>query len=544
MFFEHRGLLAGRDEGPRHDTGASSFLYPFLSESEHDLDAVLADVAGSVLAKAGEAAALRATTLARIARCSRRRPRRYGRASTAGGTCSRSATAARPPTRWTSSPTCVARARRCRRGARSTSTEDPSIITAVANDVGVELDLRAPGDRLRPAGRRAAGVLHERRLGNVLAALAQARRRGLVTIAFVGYDGGRILADELADHVVVTRSEHIPRIQEAQASAYHVLRGAGRAGARRRRRAVARASASRAWSRASASALRATASRRELGAGRARPQRRRAASRRGRGRARRRSSAFLDAPRAEAPPLARRRGVARGRRRAAGRARLRDRRQRRGRARRGARRRRTLRPAPTACASCCDPADRRFRYPFVNCTNCGPRFTIVARRPLRPAAHDDGRLRDVRRAARPSTTTRPTAASTPSPTRCPVCGPRLRLVDATAAPARRRRRSRAARAAARRARSSRSRGSAATTSPAAPTTRRAVARLRARKHREDNPFALMAADVAAARGARELGDAEDGAADVARAADRARRARRPGAAVAAAVAPGDRASSA
>ena len=58
---------------------------------------------------------------------------------------------------------------------------------------------------------------------NVLAALAEARRRGLVTVAFVGYDGGRIAAEALADHVVVTRSEHIPRIQEAQATAYHAL---------------------------------------------------------------------------------------------------------------------------------------------------------------------------------------------------------------------------------------------------------------------------------------------------------------------------------
>ncbi len=55
-------------------------------------------------------------------------------------------------------------------------------------------------------------------------ALAEARRRGLVTVAMVGYDGGRVAAEGLADHVVVTRSEHIPRIQEAQASAYHVLR--------------------------------------------------------------------------------------------------------------------------------------------------------------------------------------------------------------------------------------------------------------------------------------------------------------------------------
>ncbi|MDX6512357.1 MAG: D-sedoheptulose 7-phosphate isomerase, partial [Gaiellaceae bacterium] len=52
----------------------------------------------------------------------------------------------------------------------------------------------------------------------------EARRRGLRTIAFVGYDGGSVAADRLADFVVVTPSEHIPRIQEAQATAYHALR--------------------------------------------------------------------------------------------------------------------------------------------------------------------------------------------------------------------------------------------------------------------------------------------------------------------------------
>jgi D-sedoheptulose 7-phosphate isomerase len=59
---------------------------------------------------------------------------------------------------------------------------------------------------------------------NVVAALQEARRRRLATIALVGYDGGRVAAESLADHVVVTRSEHIPRIQEAQATAWHALR--------------------------------------------------------------------------------------------------------------------------------------------------------------------------------------------------------------------------------------------------------------------------------------------------------------------------------
>ena len=59
---------------------------------------------------------------------------------------------------------------------------------------------------------------------NIRAALAEARRRGLVTIAVLGYDGGQIAADSLADHVLVAPSEYIPRIQEAHATAYHLLR--------------------------------------------------------------------------------------------------------------------------------------------------------------------------------------------------------------------------------------------------------------------------------------------------------------------------------
>jgi D-sedoheptulose 7-phosphate isomerase len=103
-------------------------------------------------------------------------------------------------------------------------TADPAILTAIANDIGTEalfarqvIAYGGRGDALLALSTSGSSL-------NVIAALQEARRRGLVTLAFVGYDGGRIAAERLADHVVITRSEHIPRIQEAQASAWHVLR--------------------------------------------------------------------------------------------------------------------------------------------------------------------------------------------------------------------------------------------------------------------------------------------------------------------------------
>ena len=103
-------------------------------------------------------------------------------------------------------------------------TADSSILTAIANDIGTEALFAR--QVIAYGGERDALLALSTSGGseNVIAALAEGRRRGLLTIAFVGYDGGRIASDRLADHVVVTRSEHIPRIQEAQASAWHVLR--------------------------------------------------------------------------------------------------------------------------------------------------------------------------------------------------------------------------------------------------------------------------------------------------------------------------------
>ncbi|HUA02732.1 MAG TPA: SIS domain-containing protein [Solirubrobacteraceae bacterium] len=218
VFFEHRGLLSGRTERRAHDAGASSFLYPFLDERESDLDAVLEDVRRSVLMKAEEVGALREqtltdneTVLVDAAAALRGSFETGGKLLALGNGGSA-----------TDAMDVVADLRASGRPALDL-TEDPGILTAIANDIGVDAIFARQVIAYGSAGDVLLALSTSGNSGNVIEALAEARRRALVTIAMVGYDGGRVLGEGLADHVVVTRSEHIPRIQEAQASAYHAL---------------------------------------------------------------------------------------------------------------------------------------------------------------------------------------------------------------------------------------------------------------------------------------------------------------------------------
>ncbi len=169
--------------------------------------------------------------------------------------------------------------------------------------------------------------------------------------------------------------------------------------------------------------------------------------------------------------------------------------------------RRTLISADTTvCADCLEelrnPADRRYQYPFINCTNCGPRFTIV-----RDVPYD-----------RPSTTMAPFAMCGrcraeyhdpadrrfhAQPVCCSACGPRLALDGDDKNPIRK---------AAERLQQGQIlaiKGLGGYHLAADATSDAAVAGLRSRKHREDKPFAVMAASLAAAS---ELAGIDDAAA--------------------------------
>ncbi len=150
-----------------------------------------------------------------------------------------------------------------------------------------------------------------------------------------------------------------------------------------------------------------------------------------------------------------------------------------------------------------DPADRRHRYPFVNCTNCGPRFTIV-----RGVPYDRARTTmagfQMCAACRAEYDDPADRRFHAQPNACPECGPTVRLGDARGDAA-----LRAAADALRDGAIVAVKGLGGFHLACRADGERAVAALRARKQREDKPFALMAADVDAARRLVALGVDEE-----------------------------------
>jgi hydrogenase maturation protein HypF len=171
-------------------------------------------------------------------------------------------------------------------------------------------------------------------------------------------------------------------------------------------------------------------------------------------------------------------------------------------------------PDSATCAEClaelADPEDRRYRYPFLNCTNCGPRFTIVTGIPYdRPMTTMAGfEMCDACQAEYDDPLDRRFHAQ---PNACPVCGPQVRLLERDGTEV-----SFEATDAVRAAADDLLAGKILAVKglggyhlACRADDEEAVRELRARKHREDRPFALLVADVAAARALVELDDVEE-----------------------------------
>lgn len=214
-----------RERTIEHGDAGTDFLYPFIDAQEHDADALLIDLAASARAKATESARLQAASLTELAedveRCGVAMAERFaagGRLYTFGngGSSTDAANLAalfshpasgRPLPAW-----CLA--------------ADQAVVTALGNDVGFDLIFsRQVIAHARPTD-IAVALSTSGNSEDLVTALAEARRRGLLTVGFAGYEGGamaELVAKGELDHCFTIRSQSIHRIQESQARVGHRL---------------------------------------------------------------------------------------------------------------------------------------------------------------------------------------------------------------------------------------------------------------------------------------------------------------------------------
>jgi D-sedoheptulose 7-phosphate isomerase len=211
-----------------HDTEGSEYdrlFYPFLFEGgKASSEDVLAQVRHSTLEKCREVIALRRATLEHSSTLIVAAGEAMARAFANGATLlafgnGGSTTDAQdfvtelinPPfPAWSPLPAIAL-------------TNDIAVITGVGNDVGIENIYARQVIAFGRQGDIALGISTSGNSPNVLLALEQAKKQGLLTVALAGYDGGKMMRSQAVDYCILSPSDHIPRIQEAQATVYHAL---------------------------------------------------------------------------------------------------------------------------------------------------------------------------------------------------------------------------------------------------------------------------------------------------------------------------------
>jgi D-sedoheptulose 7-phosphate isomerase len=206
------------------EAGDAGFLYPFLGNAAVPAGDLVHEVAASIRMKAAEDARLRQRVaeeqceiIASAVGAMRRSIREGGKLLLFGN--GGSATDAND---WALD--CVAPPAGMHPVAALSLAAEPAVLTALANDVGIEVVFARQIIAHARRGDVAVAISTSGGSRNLLTALEEARRRGLVTVALLGYDGGEVVRGGLADYSIVVRSDYIPRIQEVQASIYHVVR--------------------------------------------------------------------------------------------------------------------------------------------------------------------------------------------------------------------------------------------------------------------------------------------------------------------------------
>jgi D-sedoheptulose 7-phosphate isomerase len=220
--------------GGQEDSGAAAMesLYPFLYAGRSDLEAVMAQVRASTAAKAAEIRALRAVIAsrdgARIAQCAGEMAARFaagGRLFAFGN--GGSATDAQQIVTLFLHPGGGPGRAAALPGAAALPAfglaSDTSVLTALCNDIGVEVVFARQLGAFGRAGDIAIGLSTSGNSANLVRAFGEAARRGMFTIGLAGYEGGKMADLDTIDYLFVVPSASIHRIQEAQTTIYQVL---------------------------------------------------------------------------------------------------------------------------------------------------------------------------------------------------------------------------------------------------------------------------------------------------------------------------------
>ncbi len=198
-------------------------LYPFLYADTSDLPAVLEQVRASTVAKAAEIRELRRVIArrdgARMAQCAREMAARFaagGRLFAFGN--GGSATDAQQIATLFLHPGG---------GFRPLPAfglaNDTSVVTALCNDIGVEVVFARQLGAFGHSRDIAVGLSTSGNSANLVRAFGEAGQRGMLTIGLAGYEGGKMAELDTIDYLFVAPSASIHRIQEAQTTIYQVL---------------------------------------------------------------------------------------------------------------------------------------------------------------------------------------------------------------------------------------------------------------------------------------------------------------------------------
>jgi D-sedoheptulose 7-phosphate isomerase len=203
-------------------------LYPFLYAQTSDLPAVLEEVRASTVAKTTEITGLRqviaARDGARIARCAREMAARFaagGRLFAFGN--GGSATDAAQLATLFLHPAGLSSGAAASPLPAFGLANDTSVVTALCNDIGVDVVFARQLGAFGRAGDIAVGLSTSGNSDNLLRAFDEASRRGMLTIGLAGYEGGKMAELSSIDYLFVAPSASIHRIQEAQTTIYQVL---------------------------------------------------------------------------------------------------------------------------------------------------------------------------------------------------------------------------------------------------------------------------------------------------------------------------------